>query len=92
MTPEAAEITALNALTWIVGEGELADVFLGTTGASQEDLKTQVTDPAFLASVLDFLMMDDKWVITFCDANGMAYDEPGQARMALPGQGLPHWT
>ena len=49
-----------------------------------------VNDP--LASVLDFLVMDDRWVIGFCDAAQLSYETPMQARAALPGGQLPHWT
>jgi hypothetical protein len=67
-------------------------VFLGATGASEDDLRTQAADPAFLGSVLDFMMMNDAWIIAFCDANTIAYDRPKQARAALPGGEQVHWT
>ncbi len=50
----------------------------------------QVLD--FMASVLEFLMLDDSWVIAFCDANSVPYDLPGQARAALSGEADVHWT
>ena len=43
-------------------------------------------------SVLDFVMMDDAWVVAFCDAVGIAYTTPMQARAALPGGAVTHWT
>ncbi|MEO0693940.1 MAG: DUF3572 family protein, partial [Pseudomonadota bacterium] len=43
-------------------------------------------------SVLDFLMMDDAWVMAACDSMGAAYETPMQARMALPGGADRHWT
>ena len=36
--------------------------------------------------------MDDAWVVAFCDAEGLAYDEPLRARYALPGAEQVHWT
>jgi len=92
MTPDRAETIALRALAWLVGNDELRTVFLGATGASPEDLRTRVGEPAFLAAVLSFLTMDDAWVIAFCDAEGLGYDQPLRARHALPGQGEVHWT
>lgn len=92
MTPERAETVALLALGWIAGNEELSPVFLGSTGASAGDLRARATDPAFLASVLEFLTLDDAWVVGFCDAAGVAYEEPLQARYALPGAGQVHWT
>jgi hypothetical protein len=37
-------------------------------------------------------MMDDAWITSFCDAEGLAYDQPMMARMALPGGEQMHWT
>ena len=92
MSPEQAEMVALKALGWLVGNDDLRDVFLGATGASAEDLRTQATDPAFQASVLDFITMDDAWVMGFCDAAGLKYEDPMRARQALPGAEQVHWT
>ncbi|MGR3503319.1 DUF3572 domain-containing protein [Pseudaestuariivita sp.] len=92
MRQEAAETLALEALGWLAQNDDLLPVFLGTTGASVADVRAQAGDPAFLASVLDFLLMDDAWVVAFCDAGGHAYEAPMQARMALPGGGEVHWT
>lgn len=89
---EAAETLALNALAWLVGNEELLPVFLGATGASEADLKARAGDPEFLGSVLDFLMMDDAWVIAFCDAFSIPYEQPMMARATLPGGEQVHWT
>lgn len=91
-SPEAAETFALKALGWLAAEDELMPVFLGASGASIEDLTLQATDPAFLASVLDFITMDDAWVIRFCDEIGAKYEDPMMARHALPGNEQVHWT
>ena len=55
-------------------------------------LPAQAADPEFLGAVLDFLLMEDATVIAFCDAMGLRYDSPMQARAALPGGPGPHWT
>lgn len=89
---ESAEVVALRVLEWLAGHDELFPVFLGATGASVSDLATSAQDQAFLASVLDFLVMDDAWVIGFCDAAGLPYEAPMQARAALPGGANMHWT
>jgi hypothetical protein len=91
-SPDAAETLALKALGWLVTNEELLPVFLGATGASEDDLREQAANPAFLGSVLDFLMMDDAWVVAFCDANALAYEQPMFARAALPGGEQVHWT
>lgn len=92
MTADAAETLALRTLAWLAGNEELLPVFLGATGASLSDLRDRAAEPEFLGSVLDFLMMDDAWVTAFCDAEGLAYDAPMQARQALPGGADRHWT
>ena len=88
----AAETLALQALTWLVGQDELLPLFLGSTGASEADLRTKVAEPEFLASVLDFLLMDDAWVMQFCDAQAIGYELPMQARQLLPGGAQVNWT
>ncbi|THD75679.1 DUF3572 family protein [Thalassobius vesicularis] len=92
ITQENAETLALSALTWLVGNDELLPVFLGASGAGIDDLKAGASDPAFLGSVLDFLLMDDAWVIAFCDSCSLPYERLMQARMALPGGAQMHWT
>lgn len=92
MQRENAETIALQALGWLAGNDELLPVFLGASGASQGDLRSGAGDPEFLASVLDFLAMDDAWITAFCDSAGLAYTVPMQARQALPGGDLPSWT
>lgn len=89
---DAAETQALRALAWLAGNEELLPVFMGATGASGSDLRARAGEPEFLVSVLDFLMMDDAWVIAFCDAHGLPYDSVLQARNALPGGAQVHWT
>lgn len=91
-TQESAESIALQALAWLVGNEDLRPVFLDSTGASAADLKAQATDPVFLGAVLDFLMMDDAWVIGFCDTIALPYDRIMAVRAALPGGEQVHWT
>jgi len=68
MQQNSAETIALQALGWLAGNDALLPVFLGATGASEADLRERATEPEFLGAVLDFLMMDDAWVVAFCDA------------------------
>lgn len=92
MSPELAQTIALRALGWLVGNDELRDIFLGSTGGTAEELAKNASDPALHASVLDFITMDDAWVVAFCDANDLKYDQPMMARLALPGAEQVHWT
>ncbi len=92
MQRETAETVALLALTWLTGNDELLPVFLGATGASLDDVKSRIDDVEFLASVLDFLLMDDAWVMAFCESQGLPFEDPMTARQALPGGASPDWT
>lgn len=92
LSQESAETVALQGLAWLAGNENLLTVFLGSTGASESDLRARATDPEFLMSVLDFLMLDDAWVIEFCDTYSIPYEQPMQARHALPGGAPTHWT
>lgn len=92
MKQEQAEVIGLQALAWLIGNDDLRDVFLGASGTSVDDLKSRTGDSDFLASVLDFILMDDAHVMGFCDATGLPYETPMQALHSLPGQAMPNWT
>ena len=92
MNSDHAEMIGLKALAWLVGNEELLPVFLGASGTSEAELKDRAADPEFLGFLLDFLLMDDAWITAFCDANALPYDQPMQARQALPGGAPVHWT
>lgn len=91
-TQESAETLALQALAWLVGNDDLMPVFQSSTGASEVDIRARASDPVFLGAVLDFLMMDDAWVIRFCDEQSVPYERIMQARGALPGGEQVNWT
>ncbi len=92
LTQQSAEILALEALSWLVGNDELLPVFLGSTGTSEADIRQNAKNTEFLASVLDFLLMDDAWIMAFCEASDYAPDYPMRARAALPGGAQVNWT
>lgn len=89
--PEA-ESLALACLDWLAGQDELWPVFLGSTGASEADMKTRTDDPDLLGAVLDFILMDEGWLLACCRDKGLAPDAPIRARVALPGGSEVHWT
>jgi len=92
MRQEIAETIALKALGWLAANEELLPVFMGASGSGTDDMRNRATEPEFLCSVLDFLMMDDAWVVEFCDTNSLSYDQPMQARQSLPGGAHVNWT
>jgi hypothetical protein len=92
MNSAAAEVLAIKALGWLAANEELLGVFMGASGVTPDELRTKADDPEFLGAVLDFITMDDAWVVEFCNDNGLAYEEPLRARQALPGGQQVHWT
>lgn len=89
----ASETLALRVLTWLASdERDLLAVFLGATGMNETDLKSRAADPDVLAAVLDFVLMDDAWVMSAGDTLGLRYEEIARARAMLPGGGDVHWT
>lgn len=92
MQQDSAQIIALQALAWLAASEDLLPVFLDATGASLADLRARATDADFQGAILDFLMMDDRWVVEFCDSHALPYTAPQTARAALPGGAPVHWT
>ena len=92
MNSEQAQVIGLQALAWLAANDDLCPVFLGATGGTVDDFRPGATDPAFLAAVLEFITMDDAWVIAFCDSVDLAYDQPLRARYSLPGAEQVDWT
>jgi hypothetical protein len=91
-TAAAAEVIGLKALEWLVADDELFMMFLGSTGADISDVKAGAKEPAYLGSILDFLLMNDEWIQRFCDHETLDYMEPYNARQSLPGGDIPNWT
>ncbi len=89
---ESAETLGLRALAWLVGNDDLLQTFMGSSGVSEEDVRAGAADPAFLGAVLEFLLMNDAWVIECSDALNVPGTAIGEARGALPGGEQVHWT
>lgn len=92
MKQEIAETGALRVLAWLAGEEDLLPVFLGATGTSMADLRARAGDPDFLASLLDFVLMDDVWVLSCAGALDLPPGDIMAMRQALPGGIQPSWT
>lgn len=92
MQQEEAEILALKALTYLAGVDEMMDRFAALSGMGPEDILERAQDPDMLAGVLDFFLFDEALLTEFCEAHEINPEHPAQARMALPGGDLPHWT
>jgi hypothetical protein len=91
LSKDRAETVALEALAFIASDEELLPQLAGATGAGLEDARNRVQDPAFLAGILEFLCMEDRWVRRFCDERELPYEVPLQALMALGGLQRDEW-
>ena len=56
MTPDTAQAIALNSMAFILAEDALRDRFMALSGVDAGDIRERIQDPAFLASVMDFLV------------------------------------
>lgn len=89
---DSAQLLALRALAWLASDDELFPAFLNATGASVNDIGARAQDEDFLGAILDFLLMDDRWVVAFCDLHQFPYTAVQAARAVLPGGAVEHWT
>jgi hypothetical protein len=92
MQQENAQIIGMKALGWIAAQDSVFEAFLNTTGAKVDDLRQQAADPSFLAQVLDFVMLQDEWVLSFAADSAIAPEQVVAARAVLGGGDTMNWT
>ncbi|MCH2327914.1 MAG: DUF3572 domain-containing protein [Rhodobacterales bacterium] len=92
MTIEEAEIYALKATDWLISNQDLVEAFMASTGVSEITIKSEFHDGIFLAAVLDFLLLDDNWVIAACQAMELEPEAMSVVRQLLPGGEKVNWT
>jgi hypothetical protein len=81
-----AEALAIQALTFIAGDGERLGRFLAITGIGPAEIRTAAREPGFLGGVLDYLASDERLVTDFAAEAGLdpADVERGRAILAGP--------
>ena len=92
MNKEIAETRALEVLTWVLSEDDLIQVFMSTTGASQDDLRSNTLNHELLVSILDFVLMDDSWVISCSKFMNIDPSQIQVIKMSLDGGHEVNWT
>ena len=85
LTKEAAEGLAIQALTFIAGDGERLGRFLAVTGIGPQEIRAAAREPGFLAGVLDYLATDEALVTAFAAAAEIDPALIEKARAALGG-------
>lgn len=87
LTQEAAEALAIQALTFIAGDGERLGHFLAATGIGPAEIRAAAQEPGFLIGVLDHLAADERLLSAFAAEAGVDPSDIGKALAALGG----HW-
>ena len=71
LTQEAAEALAIQALTFIAGDGERLGHFLAATGIGPAEIRAAAQEPGFLIGVLDHLAADERLLSAFAAEAGV---------------------
>lgn len=82
---EIAIATALQALSYLLGDEKGLSRFQAITGSDETAIREGINDPAFLAGVLDYYLGNEHELLEMCTAMGLPPDAPGKARYALVG-------
>ena len=84
---------SIKVLEWIASNPSLFAAFLNMTGSTKESIIDNYSDREFLASVLDFLLMqNDKLIMDCCQSISVSPEDPLKARRELPGGEETNWT
>ena len=75
-----------------IDDPSLVEAFMASTGVSAITIKSEFHDGVFLAAVLDFLLLDDNWVIAACQAMELEPEAMSAVRQLLPGGEKVNWT
>ncbi len=89
---ESAETLAFQAVSWLATDADLLGEFLNATGVGLSSLVADLKKPEFMASVLDFILAEDRHVLALAAYAGIGPAEVAVARASLPGGDVPHWT
>ena|SRR5664279_3030123 len=87
LTQDAAEALAIQALTFIAGNGERLGHFLAITGIGPAQIRAAAQEPGFLVGVLSYLASNERLLSAFAAETGLDPTHVGKALVALGG----HW-
>ena len=82
---QAAEMLAIQALSFIAEEPERLNGLLNATGLSLDRLRESATAPDFLAGVLEHMLADESLLLAFADSAAIDPADVSRARTALGG-------
>jgi hypothetical protein len=84
-TREQAEGLAIQALTFIAGDGERLGRFLAITGIGPGEIRGAAREPGFLVGVLEYMASDDRLIAAFAAENNLNPSDIDRSRLALAG-------
>jgi hypothetical protein len=87
LTKGAAEGLAVQALTFIAGDGDRLGRFLAITGIGPAEIRVAAREPGFLTGVLEHLAADERLLAAFAVEAAIDPSAIGKAIVALGG----HW-
>ena len=82
---DSARSLAVSALAFIAADPDRLNRFLSLTGLGPDNLRTAAADPAFLGSVLDYLVGDEELMVDFAANAGLKPEAVARAHAALCG-------
>jgi hypothetical protein len=85
MTPENAEILALQGLGWLAGEPEHLPKFLNLSGLDAADLRQAAGTPEMSVAILDYLLAHEELLLGFCESEAVRPGDLHLARHVLGG-------
>ncbi|MBD8875504.1 MAG: DUF3572 domain-containing protein [Roseibium sp.] len=85
MTFDKAQEIATEALLHLTREPEQVGRFLAVSGIGPELIREAAEEPGFLAGVLEFYMMDEALLLSYCENSGVRPTMIAAARFALAG-------
>ena len=86
MTPENAEILALEALGWLAGDQEAIQRFLDLAGIDGAELRAAAGNPGTAVAVLDYLLAHEELLVRFCEDAQVKARDIHMARHRLGGE------
>jgi hypothetical protein len=80
---QAAEMLAVQALTFIAEDPERMACFLSATGLEPGQIRAAAQQEGFFAGVLEHMLADESLLVAFADTAGIDPAELGRARAML---------
>ncbi|WAJ31070.1 DUF3572 domain-containing protein [Antarcticirhabdus aurantiaca] len=83
MGRDEADAVGVEALSFLAGDPKLLARFLDLSGIEPMEMRARISDPAFFAGLLDFLLAHEGTLAAFSQASGRAGESVAAAREAL---------